>query len=239
MQSSVSNSGPAVDSGCGSDSSVTSDSGSSSSFSSGNDIGSGSNPGTSADTEAANDSCLAQADENSAANDPVFNNILPPFLQPNYSEPPSPQSILVDAAHAVLDPYKDDAISVLQQTDPGWLAGLGVVAVGTGIVLVDQGVINEIPITLPKQNYLLANDILIQCDTSLVWMLGDTPFNTADDLLIVNPDLKIKVNFVDSGSFLWPIFQKNYTLNFGPSIQIPFNDPTHPTAVLGVDFTAE
>ncbi|HQZ63663.1 MAG TPA: hypothetical protein PLY87_01250 [Planctomycetaceae bacterium] len=228
----MSNSGPAVDSGCGSDSSVTSDSGSSSSFPSGNDTGSGSNPGTSCDTEAANDSCSVQADENSAANDPVFNNILPPFLQPNYSEPLSPQSILVDAAHAVLDPYKDDAISVLQQTDPGWLAGLGVVAVGTGIVLVDQGVISEIPITLPNQNYLLADDILIKYDTSLVWKLGDTPFNTADDLLIVNPELTIQVNFVNADTFLWPIFQNNYTLNIAPSIQIPFNDPTHPNIVV-------
>lgn len=159
--------------------------------------------------------------------DEIFHQILPPFLHPNFTEP-TISDVMQDVAHAVLDPYKDELINVLE-LKPQWLVGVGTAGVGVGVVLVDQGVINEVPLPPNKIFSLPLTEHMILTQTvEQTWELGKEPWRLNDDLWRITPTTQLTVDLTD---FPWilPPLQQVYIFETTPQISFPFHDPEKPT----------
>jgi RHS repeat-associated protein len=170
--------------------------------------------------------------------DEIFHQILPPFLHPSFTEP-TISDVLQDVAHAVLDPYKDELINVLE-LKPKWLVGVGTAGVGVGVVLVDQGVINEVPLP-PKKIFSLplTEHMILTQSVAQTWELGNEPWRLNDDLWRITPTTQLAVDLTD---FPWilPPWQQVYIFETRPQISFPFYDPTKPTFVYDIGIhTAE
>ena len=170
--------------------------------------------------------------------DEIFHQILPPFLHPNFTEP-TISDVMQDVAHAVLDPYKDELINVLE-LKPQWLVGVGTAGVGVGVVLVDQGVINEVPLP-PKKIFSLplTEHMILTQTVEQTWELGKEPWRLNDDRWRITPTTQLTVDLTDSPWILPPLRQV-YIFETTPQISFPFHDPTKPTFVLDIGIhTAE